>query len=88
MYSQEILANYLSYLQPSSYEGQEDQLGALGLVVNTIVLWNTRYMDLAHGQLRAESKVLRDEDIKRLSLLMHEHIGLPGRYYFGLTEAV
>ena len=45
-------------------------------------------MDLAHGQLRAESKVLRDEDIKRLSLLMHEHIGLPGRYYFGLTEAV
>ena len=42
VYSQEILANYLSYLQPSAYEGQEDQLGALGLVVNTIVLWNTR----------------------------------------------
>ena len=44
VYAQKILANYLSYLQPSSYEGQEDQLGALGLVVNTIVLWNTRYM--------------------------------------------
>ena len=26
-------------------EGQEDQLGALGLVVNIIVLWNTIYMD-------------------------------------------
>jgi hypothetical protein len=26
-------------------EGQEDQLGALGLVVNALVLWNTRYMD-------------------------------------------
>lgn len=25
-------------------EGQEDQLGALGLVVNVIVLWNTLYM--------------------------------------------
>jgi hypothetical protein len=24
-------------------EGQEDQLGALGLVVNMIVLWNTIY---------------------------------------------
>jgi TnpA family transposase len=24
-------------------EGQEDQLGALGLVLNVIVLWNTRY---------------------------------------------
>jgi len=26
-------------------EGQEDQLGALGLVVNMIVLWNTIYME-------------------------------------------
>ena len=26
-------------------EGQEDQLGVLGLVVNVIVLWNTIYMD-------------------------------------------
>lgn len=28
-------------------EGQEDQLSALGLVVNAIVLWNTIYMDRA-----------------------------------------
>lgn len=27
-------------------EGQEDQLSALGLVVNVVVLWNTIYMDL------------------------------------------
>ena len=26
-------------------EGQEDQLGALGLVVNALILWTTRYMD-------------------------------------------
>lgn len=25
-------------------EGQEDQLGALGLVTNVVVLWNTLYM--------------------------------------------
>ena len=35
-------------------EGQEDQLGALGLVVNAIVLWNTIYMEAALNQLRAE----------------------------------
>ena len=35
-------------------EGQEDQLGALGLVVNAIVLWNTIYMDAALDQLRTE----------------------------------
>ena len=33
-------------------EGQEDQLGALGLVVNVIVLWNTIYMQAALEQLR------------------------------------
>ena len=34
-------------------EGQEDQLGALELVVNMIVLWNTLYMQAAIDQLRA-----------------------------------
>jgi TnpA family transposase len=69
-------------------EGQEDQLGALGLVVNTIALWNTRYMDLALDQLRAAGNVLWDGDIERLSPLVHEHINLHGRYYCGLTEAL
>ena len=35
-------------------EGQEDQLGALGLVVNALVLWNTRYMDAALSHLRSQ----------------------------------
>jgi TnpA family transposase len=26
-------------------EGQEDQLGALGLVMNALALWNTLYME-------------------------------------------
>jgi TnpA family transposase len=30
------------------------QLGALGLVVNIIVLWNTIYIDAAVQQLRTE----------------------------------
>ena len=36
-------------------EGQEDQLGALGLVVNAVVLWNTRYLDAALAQVRASA---------------------------------
>ncbi|MBV8917195.1 MAG: Tn3 family transposase, partial [Bradyrhizobium sp.] len=50
-------------------EGQEDQLGALGLVVNVIVLWNTLYMDAALNQLRAEGFEVHDEDVARLSPL-------------------
>lgn len=35
-------------------EGQEDQLSALGLVLNAVVLWNTRYTDAAVHRLRTQ----------------------------------
>jgi TnpA family transposase len=69
-------------------EGQEDQLSALGLVVNMIVLWNTIYMDAVLDQLRAEGYVARPEDEARLSPLGHEHINMLGRYSFAVPEAV
>ena len=43
-------------------EGQEDQLGALGLTVNLVVLWNTIYMDAALNQLMSEGYEVRPED--------------------------
>jgi len=69
-------------------EGQEDQLGALGLVVNIIVLWNTLYIDAALQQLRAEGSPVQPEDVARLSPLVYEHINLLGRYAFSVPEAV
>jgi hypothetical protein len=69
-------------------EGQEDQLGALGLVVNAVSLWNTSYMNLALESLRDEGFEIADEDIERLSPLRHEHINLLGRYHFTLAESV
>lgn len=44
-------------------EGQEDQLAALGLVLNAVVLWNTRYLDAAITQLRAEGHDIKDENV-------------------------
>lgn len=70
-------------------EGQEDQLGALGLVVNIIVLWNTIYIDAVLTQLRQEGYQVRDEDVARLSPFVHKrHINLLGRYSFTVPEAV
>jgi len=69
-------------------EGQEDQLGALGPVVDVIVPWNTIYMDAALGQLRAEGFDVRPEDVARLSPLGFEHINMLGRYAFTLPDAV
>ncbi|QRP42811.1 Tn3 family transposase [Amycolatopsis sp. FDAARGOS 1241] len=49
----------------TAYEGMEDQVGALGLVLNAVVLFNTRYPD---------------EDAARLAPFRHRHISLLGRY--------
>jgi len=67
-------------------EGQEDQLGALGLVVNAIVLWNTRYQNAALDQLRRDGHDVRDDDVRRLSPLGHDRINLLGRYQFSAAD--
>ena len=74
-------------LRQRYWEGQEDELGALGLVVNIIVLWNTIYIEAALEQLRQDSQV-HEEDVARLSPLIHDHINLLGRYSFAIPEAV
>ncbi|MEU7028938.1 Tn3 family transposase [Streptomyces sp. NPDC046275] len=63
-------------------DGMEDQLGSLGLVLNAVVLWTTRYIDAAVAQLRAEGHEIRDEDIARLSPLKHKNLNVLGRYSF------
>ena len=53
-----------------------------------IVLWNTVYMDAALNQLRQDGYPVRDDDVARLSPLLHEHINILGRYSFSVPEAV
>jgi TnpA family transposase len=69
-------------------EGQEDQLNALGLVVNTLILWNSFYMDKALGHLRHQGLEINLEDIARLSPLGYGHFNMLGRYHFELAEAI
>jgi len=69
-------------------QGQEEQLTALGLVVNCIALYNTIYTQRALDHLTASGHVIRDEDIERLSPLGHEHITLTGRYRIALPDSL
>ncbi len=66
-------------------DGMEDQLGSLGLVLNAVVLWTTRYIDAAVAQLRAEGYEIKDEDIARLSPLKHKNLNVLGRYSFTVS---
>jgi hypothetical protein len=61
----------------------ENQLGALGLVLNCVVLWTTVYLDAAVRQLRARGcPVQEEEDMARLSPFVNTHVGVHGTYSF------
>jgi TnpA family transposase len=69
-------------------EGQEDQLGAMGLVLNMIVLWNTMYIDQALKQLRREGFPVQRSDVARISPLGYPHINMEGRYTFFIPDFI
>ena len=62
-------------------------MGALGLVLNIIILWNTLY-SAALAELAGEGYAIQPEDVSRLSPLVFEHINLLGRYAFSVPDAV
>lgn len=65
-----------------SYRHTVHVLGALGLVLNAVTLWNTRYSDAAVTQLRAQGYPVDDADAARLSPLLDRHVNVLGRYTF------
>ncbi|MCD2347076.1 transposase [Clostridium guangxiense] len=69
-------------------EGQEDQLGALGLIVNAIVVWNTRYIETAIDSLKITGYDISDVDIQKLSPLGYEYINIMGIYYLNLPAEI
>jgi hypothetical protein len=66
----------------------EDQLGALGLVLNCITLWNTVYLDAALARLRADGYPVAGEDVARLSAYIRHHLNVEGHYSFQLPELI
>jgi len=63
----------------------EDQLGALGLVLNALVLFTTRYTDAAvNSCVRTASTSVTD--VARLSPFVRHHINMLGRYAFQLPD--
>ncbi|MDB5233227.1 MAG: Tn3 family transposase [Hymenobacter sp.] len=63
-------------------EAQQEVVGALNLVTNLVVLWNTVYLQQVVQTLRAEGVEVRDEDLARLSPARYEHINRLGKYTF------
>ena len=75
-------------IRKSYREGQEDQLGALGLVINAVVLWNTIYTEAALNHVKSQSVEMDANFEQRLSPLVYEHINVLGHYSFTLAEQI
>jgi len=69
-------------------QGQEEQLGCLGLALNAVVHWNAIYMQAAIQQLRRDGMEVHDEDVSHLSPLIWRHLTFLGRYDFSLPDTV
>ena len=63
-------------------------MNALGLVLNMVILWTTRYMHAALDYLREIGFDVREEDLEQLSLLVSHHINFVGKHHFSLPEEV
>ena len=65
-----------------------DQLGALGLVTNAVVLWNTIYIQKALEKLKQDGIEIKEDDVARLSPLQYKHVNVLGHYSFTLSEEI
>ena len=69
-------------------QGQEEQLGALGLALNAVTHWNAIYMQAAIEKLVADGISIDPTEIARLSPILWRHINFLGRYDITLPESV
>lgn len=69
-------------------QGQEEQLGALGLILNAVTHWNAIYMQEAIAQIQAQGTTVSPTDIARMSPVLWRHINFLGRYEIALPESV
>src|SRR5699024_9754179 len=86
--ARKICFGHRGELRQAYQQGMEDQLGALGLVLNAVVLWNTTYLNAAIGQLRTQDYPVADADADaaRLSPLIDTHLNVHGSYTFFLPQ--
>ncbi|WP_148294290.1 Tn3 family transposase, partial [Azospirillum sp. B506] len=81
-----ILAKWLFFanhgtFRTGDYEEIMNKASCLSLLSNAVLIWNTRHIARIMAQLRAAEQEVLDEDITRVSPLLHAHI-IPNGSYF------
>ena len=73
-------------LRDRTYEDQLNAASSLNLLLAAIVCWNTIHIQACLKKLRADGYQVNDEDLRFLSPLSRQHLGLYGRYEFDLKR--
>ena len=75
-----VFFHRLGELRDRSFENQAYRASGLNLLVAAIILWNTRYLQVAFDTLRHHGAGVPPELIRHVAPLGWEHIGLTGDY--------
>lgn len=83
-----VFFNRLGEVRDRSYENQFYRASGLNLVVASIVLWNTVYLEKAVDYLKQQGMDIPEEYLQHLSPLGWEHINLTGDYVWNLKPEI
>jgi TnpA family transposase len=76
----------LGEMRDRSFESQFFRASGLNLLVAAIILWNTKYLDVAYGVLRRQGRPINEDLLRHVAPLGWEHIGLTGDYVWSTVE--
>jgi TnpA family transposase len=76
----------LGEMRDRSFENQAYRASGLNLLVASIILWNTRYLDLAYAELARRGMAVPSNLMKHVAPLGWEHISLTGDYSWAIEE--
>jgi hypothetical protein len=80
--ARDIVFGHQGRFPDRSYEAQLNRASALSLVINAIVVWNTRHFERARTKLSEQGEEIEDSVWQHLSPLVWKHINLVGSYHF------
>ena len=85
--SRHALARWLFFanrgkFRSGDYEEIVNKASCLSLLSNAVLVWNTMAVIKIITELRAAGETVLDEDLTRISPLMHQHVIPNGTYHF------
>jgi TnpA family transposase len=89
--SRHALARWLFFanrgeFRTGDYEEIMNKASCLSLLSNAVLVWNTLAITKIATQLRAAGEAIADQDLTRISPLMHQHVIPNGTYHFARSE--